>query len=104
MYCYTLGKEEIACNLSRDYKTKVIISEERFWRLEAIGIADKYFIKEKDYDEFRNQMRKVGMSDSEYNKNNVRIHIKQIKDRPHSISDLLKDKQIIHFMMTAMNH
>ena len=48
MYCYTLGKEEIACNLAKDYQTKVIINKERWNRMVAIGI-DQFFIQETDW-------------------------------------------------------
>ena len=46
-YCYTLGKEEICVNLAKDFKTKIIINQERWDRLDAIGIAEDYFIIEE---------------------------------------------------------
>lgn len=46
LYCYTLGKEEVAINLARDFKTKIMVLKERWNRLEAIGIEDQFMIKE----------------------------------------------------------
>jgi hypothetical protein len=104
MYCYTLGKEEIACNLARDYLTKIIINEERWNRMGAIGIAEQYFIKESDWNLEREKQRSEGISDEEFKKKNVEIHIRPIRDRPHNIGDLNRDDNTIHFMLTAMSH
>ena len=44
------------------------------------------------------------MSDDEYNQNHIRIFMKPIKDRPKSVPDLLKEFDIIHFMLTGWGH
>jgi hypothetical protein len=45
LYCYTLGKEEVFCNLARDFKTKIMVLKERWNRLEAIGIQEYFTIR-----------------------------------------------------------
>lgn len=44
LYCYTLGKEEVFVNLSKDFDTKVVVLKERWNRLEAIGITENFII------------------------------------------------------------
>ena len=43
LYCYTLGKEEMFINLAKDFKTKIKVTKDRYNRLLAIGLAEKYF-------------------------------------------------------------
>jgi hypothetical protein len=88
LYCYTLGKEEMACNLAKDYNTKIIINQERWSRMEAIGIANKFFIMDKDYDIGRQKLREEGMTDEEIQENNVEIHIRPIRERPQKIEHI----------------
>lgn len=42
IYCYTLGKEEVALNLAKEFDTKVMVLKERWDRLQAIGIQEHF--------------------------------------------------------------
>ena len=104
LYCYTLGKEEVFVNLAKDFNTKIVVCQDRMNRLEAIGIADKYFISDVDHEYFIKKEREICETEEAFNDKHIQIFVKTIKDRPKTKEDVINEPTLIHFMMTGWGY
>lgn len=87
IYCYTLGKEEVFCNLAEQFNTKVQVLKERFDKISHAGLGINHFVTKQEHDLVRD--------------GHIFIYGKNMRDRPDSIATIEKKKDVVHVVLTG---
>ena len=86
-YCYTLGKEEVFWNLAEHFHTKVQMLKDRYTKCEAAGIGRTHFVTKSDH-----VLERDGP---------IFLFVKYMRERPSSVDEIEKKKDVIHMVLTG---
>ena len=85
--------------MAKDFSTKIMVLKERWDRLEAIGIADQFFVTYHEHKEEVKRQKILGIADEKIEK--PFIYMRPMRDRPHTKDDIEKNTDIVHMTLTG---